>query len=76
MTTQITQSESERILRLPEVMMRTGLKRSTIYLRISEGTFPKQIHLSLRSSGWLESEVNVWIASRVASSRNLLPHPT
>lgn len=65
---------SERILRLPEVMERTGLGRSSIYLNISENTFPKQIGLGERSVGWLESEVNAWIAKRISASRGQPPY--
>jgi prophage regulatory protein len=64
---------SERILRLPEVMERTGLGRSSIYLNISENTFPKQISLGERSVGWLESEINAWIAQRITASRQQPP---
>jgi prophage regulatory protein len=45
------------------------LARSSIYQRLAEGTFPRQIHLGPRSVGWLEHEVNAWIAERVAESR-------
>ena len=47
----------DRILRLPEVLALTGLSRSTIYLRVEEGTFPKQINLGSRAVGWLDSDV-------------------
>ena len=40
------------ILRLPEVKKSTGLSRSTIYLRISQGTFPKPVCLGRRAVGW------------------------
>ncbi len=46
-----------RILRLPEVLERTGMARSSIYLWIEEGRFPKQASLGARSVGWLESEI-------------------
>ena len=46
------------ILRLPAVKARTGLSRSTIYQRVSEGAFPKPVNLGKRAVGWLESEVN------------------
>ena len=60
-----------RILRLKEVENRTGLKRSTIYNRISLGTFPKQICLGgERAIGWLESEINDWIQQRIINSRH------
>jgi len=53
------------ILRLPLVKARTGLSRSTIYLRAAEGTFPKPVSLGARAVGWLESEIEAWLASRV-----------
>jgi prophage regulatory protein len=61
--------QSERILRLPEVVTRIGLSRATIYKRIKEGGFPRQVHLGLRSAGWLESEIDNWIAKRVDARR-------
>jgi prophage regulatory protein len=57
------------ILRLPEVLQTTGLSRSTVYLRVSEGTFPKPISLGGRAVGWLEHEVQEWIDRRIAASR-------
>lgn len=61
---------SEQILKMPEVIRSTGLARSTIYKLISENRFPKQIKLTSFSSGWLQSEVEAWIADRIAASRN------
>ena len=57
------------ILRLPAVKARTGLARSTIYLRISEGSFPKPIRLGARAVGWLESEIEAWLSERIKASR-------
>lgn len=57
------------ILRLPSVKILTGLSRSTIYLRISEGSFPKPISLGPRAVGWLDSDIRDWIQSRVDASR-------
>jgi len=45
------------ILRLPGVKASTGLSRSTIYLRVAQGTFPKPVSLGGRAVGWLEAEV-------------------
>lgn len=58
---------SPKIIRLPEVIQRTGLSRSTIYLLVSKNNFPKHIPLGLRCVGWLESEINEWIDSRAIS---------
>lgn len=57
------------ILRLPAVIAKTGLGGSTIYKRIAEGTFPKQVALGSRAVGWLESEINAWLNQQIASSR-------
>ncbi|MBQ0726997.1 MAG: AlpA family transcriptional regulator [Thalassolituus oleivorans] len=55
-----------RILRLPEVIAKTGLGRSTIYKLISEDLFPKSVPLMPRVVGWIESEVEEWILERIA----------
>lgn len=57
------------ILRLPEVLSRTGLSRSSIYLRIANGEFPAPVSLGGRAVGWPETEVEEWLAEKVASSR-------
>ena len=57
------------ILRLRDVKARTGLSRSTIYLRMSEDLFPKPISLGGLSVGWIEAEVSEWIAHKVPTSR-------
>ncbi len=56
---------AERILRLPSVIDRTGLSRSSIYLRISEGSFPAAIPLGPRCVGWVESEIDSWIETQI-----------
>ena len=62
-----------RILRLPLVRERTGLSRSSIYLRISEGRFPKPVSLGERAVGWLESEITEWLKGRIEASREVRP---
>jgi prophage regulatory protein len=52
---------SHVILRLPKVMAVTGLSRSTIYLRISQGTFPNPVRLGARAVGWLSTEIDEWL---------------
>ena len=60
---------SETILRLPAVKARIGLSRSTIYQLVAQRRFPRQIALGSRSVGWLESEINEWLAAQVDRSR-------
>ncbi len=57
------------ILRLPTVKGRTGLSRSTIYLRISKGSFPRPISLGGRAVGWIEAEVDDWLNCQIEASR-------
>ena len=57
------------ILRLPDVKRSTGLSRSTIYLRIAQGSFPKPVSLGGRAVGWLEAEVQQWLQRRIEASR-------
>jgi prophage regulatory protein len=52
------------VLRLPVVLNRTGLSRSTIYAFVSQGRFPKPIPLGARSVGWLNSDIDAWIDQR------------
>ncbi|MGR5452276.1 helix-turn-helix transcriptional regulator [Vibrio campbellii] len=61
---------SNQIIRLPEVIQATGLSRSTIYLRMSKGEFPKSISLGERAIGWVQVEVEQWVEQRISASRN------
>ena len=58
------------IIRLSQVKERTGLSKSTIYNRISEGSFPRQISLGGRAVGWIANEIDEWIVKQVSQSRN------
>jgi len=60
---------ADSILRLPAVKTRTGLSRSTIYLRVSQGTFPRPVGLGGRAVGWVVDEIQSWLAERIAASR-------
>ncbi len=60
------------ILRIPEVKRSTGLSRSTIYLRIAQGTFPKPVNLGGRAVGWIEAEIEEWLEQRIEASRKIV----
>jgi prophage regulatory protein len=62
----VSMPEPDRIIRLKTVLSRTGLSRSTIYRKITEGTFPAQIRISVNGAGWRESDINRWIADPVS----------
>ena len=53
--------EPDRIIRINAVMDRTGLRRTTLYRKMGNGTFPSQIRISTRCAGWRESAVNAWV---------------
>lgn len=50
-----------RLLRLPEVMARVGLRRSAIYQRMTDGRFPRSRSLGPKCTVWIESEIDAWI---------------
>ena len=54
--------EPDRILRIRTVLNRTGLSRSTLYRKMSDGTFPRQVKIGEHSAGWRDSAVNRWLA--------------
>lgn len=54
------------ILRLPAVKAETGISRSTLYLRVSQGLWPKPVRLGLRAVGWPSDEVAAINAARIA----------
>lgn len=55
-----------QLLRLPAVIERTGLSRSSIYRAIAAGTFPKSVPLGEHAIGFLAADIDRWIAARVA----------
>jgi prophage regulatory protein len=63
-------ASSLQILRLPQVCKVTGLRRSMIYQLEAEQRFPNRIKIGIRAVGWIESEVQVWVARRIAASRS------
>lgn len=55
-----------KFLRLPEVKSRTGFSRSSIYLFVQNGTFPRPVRIGGRAVAWLESDIDAWIEARLA----------
>ena len=56
-----------RFIRLKEVMHVTGLGRSSIYNYMAEGRFPKTVSLGGRAVAWVESDIELWMAEKVAT---------
>ena len=62
---------ADRLLRLPDVIRIVGLKRSSIYLGVSVGTFPAPVRLTSRAVAWSERAVQTWVSRRVADHTQL-----
>jgi prophage regulatory protein len=56
--------ETLSLLRLPQVVKTCGLKKSAIYQRIQDGSFPAPLKLGSRSVAWRSDEIREWIESR------------
>ena len=61
---------TNRFLRLPDVKHLTGLSKSTIYAKIAEDSFPRQIPLGSRTVVWLDSDIQKWITEQVSATRH------
>ena len=57
-----------KLIRLPETLAKTGLSRTRLYEAVAAGTFPKPAKLGpdARAIGFLEAEIDEWIAARLA----------
>lgn len=68
-----------KILRRAQVQERTGLSCSTLYAKLKfnakrpaefDATFPKPVRIGAKAVGWVEAEVDAWLAAQVAKSRS------
>jgi prophage regulatory protein len=57
------------LLRFPVVMQRTGFARSTVYLHMHQGEFPRPVRIGDTSVAWIEEETEAWIQARIRESR-------
>ncbi|MFA5959084.1 MAG: AlpA family phage regulatory protein [Tatlockia sp.] len=65
----MTQNIPQVLIRRKEVERLTTLSRSRIYALMQQGIFPKPISLGTMSVAWIESEVQEWVAARIAEFR-------
>lgn len=66
------QTENNRLIRRKEVQNKTGLGASSIYAMMKQGIFPQCLNLSDRRVAWIESDVDKWIAERIAQHKALI----
>jgi len=64
---------AQSLLRLPQVMQRTGYSRSSLYALISKGEFPAPCPLGARAVAWPSNEIDDWIAQRIAKRHKPAP---
>jgi prophage regulatory protein len=57
-----------RMLRLAQVIDMTGLGKTKIYELQAGGAFPMRVKITAHSVGWIEDEVQAWLARRVQAS--------
>lgn len=65
-----------KLLRLPQVMEMTGLRKTKIYELHAQGAFPRRIQITAHSVGWVEAEVQAWLARRVENSTRATTIPS
>ena len=63
----VTPAKPSKLLRLPIVEERTGLKKSTLYAQVKAGNLPAPVRLSARAVAWREEDIERWISGRVAT---------
>lgn len=56
------------LLRLPQVIDRVGLRRSSLYRRVAEGTFPAPVKLGVRAVAWDSRAIDAWIAKQLSKA--------
>lgn len=61
---------SERLVRLPEVETIVGFKKSTIWAKVKEGTFPKPIKLADRITVWKLTDLDKWVKKEIEAYEN------
>lgn len=59
-------SSSAALVRLPAVLSRLGLSRSTLYAMVAERSFPAPVPIGRRARAWLSSDLDAWVAARIA----------
>ena len=58
----------DRLLRLPDVEAASGLRKSTVYLLMKRGEFPRCVRITPRCVAWPESKVLQWVQDRIAGA--------
>jgi len=57
------------MLRRPDVELKTGLKRSTIYEHMANNKFPRPVKIGNKTVCWLEQDIDQWIEEQIRKNR-------
>ncbi|AUQ25096.1 helix-turn-helix transcriptional regulator [Dickeya zeae] len=68
---QIEENKKQHLIRLPEVIRRTGFGKTWIYELIKAGRFPSQVKTGVRAVAFIESEIDAWIDNAISQSRSV-----
>jgi prophage regulatory protein len=61
----------ERIIRMKTAQERTSLSQATIHRKIADGTFPRQVKISIHGAGCYEADIDRWIANPSATTTTM-----
>lgn len=65
--------QNSRFVRMREVQKKIGISRSTVYDWINpssprfDDSFPKPVRLGVNSVGWIDTELEDWLAEKIAA---------
>jgi prophage regulatory protein len=59
-----SEEHNRRFLRLPQVLERIPVSKSTWWLGVKVGRFPKPVKLSPRTTAWREADIDAFCGQR------------
>ncbi len=65
---------TKKFIRLPSVIEKTGYRRTAIYEKIGEGSFPRPVQLGPRAIAWVEEEIQEWMNERIKERDSVAKH--
>ena len=68
-TASAEQPKATRMLRMPEVLDKTGMSKSFVESKVRDGTFPQPVKLGGRATAFIEEEVDQWLQQAIEASR-------
>lgn len=62
--------DNQSLISAKEVLRRVQRSKAWLYKQISKDAFPRPVKIGTRAISFIESEINLWINEKIASSRN------